>query len=322
MPQAVWVGHLSFGLVNIPVKLYGATAQRSVRFHQYEAGTGRRIRYRRVAEEPSIDHILAAGETGQESVEHFAADETQPEPLEQVAPAEPRDEVPSRELRRGSADEVEVRWEEIIKGVEVEPGRIVTVDPEELESIAPERSRVLEVEQFVDLGAIDPVHFDKSYYVIPQAGVGAEHPYWLLYRAMEAAGKAAVGRFVMRTREHLAAVRPADHALMLHTLFYADEVRNPKDLSVLSIDEPPEQELRVAHVFLEALAAEWEPARHRDEYRERLLDLLHSKVDQAVALPEPDETAAATPVVDLMEALKASVEAAKQARRDERRGTA
>jgi DNA end-binding protein Ku len=308
MPQAVWVGHLSFGLVNIPVKLYGATSPKSVRFHQYEAGSGRRIRYRRVAEGRIHDHIPSAPDE-------------EPEPLRPVDAAERSSAAPGSEARREAAGQVDVPWEQIVKGFEVEPGRVVTVDPEELESIAPENSRVLEVEQFVDLADIDPVHFDRSYYVLPQSGVEAERPYWLLYRAMEAAAKVAVGRFVMRTREHLAAVRPAEHVLMLHTLFYADEVRDPKDLWLTRVDEPPEEELRVAHLFLDALAATWEPARHRDEYRERLLDLLHSKIDEALALPEPDEKTSPPPVVDLMKALEASVEAAKQARRDERRGT-
>ncbi len=308
MPQAVWIGHLSFGLVNIPVKLYGATSPRSVRFHQYEAGSGRRIRYRRIAE-GSPDHISSP------------ADETLPEPLQREASVEPASEPQVSEALGDPSNDIEVPWEQIVKGFELEPGRVVTVDPEELESIAPERSRELEVEQFVDLRAIDPVHFDKSYYVIPQPGVGAERPYWLLYRAMEAGGKAAVGRFVMRTKEHLAVVRPTEQALMLHTLFYADEIREPKTLWGRWVDEPPEEELRMAHVFLEALAAEWQPARHRDEYRERLLELLHKKVDEALEVPEPEEVTPTTPVVDLLEALRASVEAAKQARGNDQKET-
>lgn len=308
MPQAVWVGHLSFGLVNIPVRLYGATSPKSVRFHQYEAGTGRRIRYRRVAEGPTVHRSPSV-------------DESESAPLQGSAAVEPSSESRVTEAPPDSGGDIEVPWEEIVKGFEVEPGRVVTVDPEELESIAPEKSRELEVEQFVDLGDIDPVHFEKSYYVVPLSGVGAERPYWLLYRAMESAAKVAVGRFVMRTREHLAAVRPAEHALMLHTLFFGDEVRDPKDLWVTGVDEPPEEELRVAHHFLEALGGDWEPARHRDAYRERLLDLLHSKADEALALPEPDEKTPTTSVVDLMEALKASVEAAKRARRGDRRET-
>jgi DNA end-binding protein Ku len=327
MPQAVWTGDLSFGLVNIPVKLYGATAPKQVRFHQYEAGTGRRIRYARVATGPAPagaapppdDDFPDPAPPDDSFPEPPPADETVPELAPRPAPAAaPREIFPS-EPPRDSGDEAEVPWEEVVKGFEVEPGRVVTVSSEELAPLAPERSRLLEVEQFVDLDVIDPVHFDKSYYVVPQAGGGAERPYWLLYRAMEAAGKVAVGRFVMRTKEYLVAVRPAEHVLMLETLFYGDEVRDPKEVWVPMIDEPPERELQVARQLVEALTGEWEPARHRDEYRERLLDLLRSKAGDAIVLPEEEEEeAAASPAIDLLETLKASVEAAKRARTEQR----
>ena len=333
MPQAVWTGQLSFGLVNIPVNLYGATAPKNVRFHQYDARTGRRIRYRRVASGPALEpssSLSAEGPAGPPEVpapppEHAAPpaervppapDKERPEPSPRRLEGEPPDWA-SLEPAAGSRDEAEVPWDEIVKGFEIEPGRVVTVTPEELVSLEPERSRVLEVEQFVRLGAIDPVYFEKSYYVVPQMGQGAERPYWLLYRAMQEADEVAVGRFVMRTKEYLAAVRPAEHLLMLETLFYADEVRDPKELWIPPATEPPERELRVARRFIEALAGDWDPARHRDEHRERLLDLLRSKLDEAQLVPEPEEEVA-TPALDLMEALKASVEAAKQARADER----
>ena len=312
MPQAVWTGDLSFGLVNIPVKLYSATSPKRVQFHQYEAGTGRRIRYRRVAEGP------------------LPADVRSPAEETESAPAPPAPEHSATEEEfgwdsptqsEGSGDETEVPWEEVVKGYEVEPGSVVTIEREELESVAPERSRVLEVEQFVDLQAIDPVHFEKSYHVVPQRGAATERPYWLLYRAMEEAGKVAIGRFVMRTKEYLVAVRPAEHVLMLETLFYADEVRDPKGVWVPSMEEPSERELSVARQFLEALGGEWEPARHRDEHRERLLDLLHSKAGDAVAKPEAEPGAPVAPVSDLMEALQESVEAARRAREEEGRRT-
>jgi DNA end-binding protein Ku len=306
MPQAVWIGDLSFGLVNIPVKLYSATEAKRVQFHQYEAGTGRRIRYARVPTGPAPDRAAPPSEEAE-------ADETEGR-IEQPLSREPAAESPA------SAEQAEVPWEGIVKGFEVEPGRVVTVTPEELVSIAPERSRLLEVEQFVDLRDIDPVHFEKSYYVVPQMG-GSERAYWLLYRAMEAAEKVAVGRFVMRTKEYLAAIRPAEHVLMLETLFYADEVRDPKEVWVPLVDEPPERELQVARSLVEALAGDWDPARNRDKYREKLLDLLHSKTDEALVVPEPEKEAATEPLTDLLEALHASVEAAKQARSDERKQT-
>jgi DNA end-binding protein Ku len=138
---------------------------------------------------------------------------------------------------------------------------------------------------------------------------------------MEKAGKVAIGRFVMRTKEYLVAVRPAEHVLMLETLFYADEVRDPKEVWIPTIEEPSDRELSVAHQLLEALAGEWEPARHKDEYRERLLDLIHSRVDKAVTMPETDVEAPISPVSDLMEELQASVEAARRAREEEDKRT-
>jgi DNA end-binding protein Ku len=312
MPQAVWVGALSFGLVNIPVKLYAATAPKRVRFHQYEAGTGRRIRYRRVAEGPTPDDITSPIEETDLGSSRPVAASQPPE----VGEPPTWDTGPDPE---DSDDEAEVPWEEVVKGYEVEPGRVVTVEAEELESVAPKRSRALEVERFVDLRDIDPVHFEKSYYVLPQRGALTERPYWLLYRAMEQAGKVAIGRFVLRTKEYLVAVRPAEHVLMLETLYYADEVRDPKEMWVPSMEEPSDKELRMARQLVDALAGEWEPDRQRDEHRERLLELLHSKLDEAVAVPEPGGEAPTAPVSDLMEALEASVETARRAREEQDR---
>ncbi len=321
MPQAVWTGQLSFGLVNIPVKLFSATAPKNVRFHQYDAQTGRRIRYRRVASGPAPEHIAPPEHEPPAEQDAPPLDSLEPEPLpgsRGVEPprATPRPKAPSEspeEVSGESRDEADVPWGEIVKGFEIEPGRVVTVTPEELVSVAPQQSRLLEVEQFVHLNEIDPVHFDKSYYVVPRYGVGADRPYWLLYRAMQAAAEVAVGRFVMRTKEYLAAVRPGEHLLMLETLFYADEVRDPKEVWMPPSEEAPEHELRVAGQLIEALAGEWDPARHRDEYRERLLELLRNKVDEAHVMPEPEQELP-SPVIDLMEALKAGVEVAKLAR--------
>ncbi|HEV3472325.1 MAG TPA: Ku protein [Actinomycetota bacterium] len=314
MPQAVWTGQLSFGLVNIPVKLYSATAPKQVRFHQYDAESGGRIRYRRVAAARGSQELREPPDDAPMIEDAPAADED-------ASSAKPAGDPVAPAQRGGAAEpsrtEAEVPWEKIVKGYEIEPGRVVTVTPEELSALAPERSRVLEVEQFVALRDIDPVHFDKSYYVAPQPGVGAERPYWLLHRAMEAAAEVAVGRFVMRTKEYLAAVRPGAQVLMLETLFYADEVRDPKHLWVPPAEDPPERELRVARELIEALVGEWNPDRHRDEYRERVLDLLRSKSGEARVVQEPEEELP-SPAIDLMEALKASVEAARAARGGQR----
>jgi Ku protein len=340
VPQAVWTGQLSFGLVNIPVRLYNATSPKSVRFHHYDARTGRRIRYRRVAAGPPLESDLPPPSFAEEP-ERFR-DEPRPSPEERAADAEspgahdedapargpaapsqsPQAErpegTPALGRPAGREDDHEVPWGEVVKGFEIEPGRVVTVTPEELGAVAPERSRILEVEGFVALSEIDPVYFEKSYYLVPERGAAAERPYRLLYRAMQAAGEVAVGRFVLRTKEHLAAVRPGDEVLILETLFFADEIRDPRELWFPTAEEPPERELKMAQHFVESLAGGWDPARHRDTYRERLLELLRSKAGEARTVAEEEKEETVSPAVDLLEALKASVEAAKAARASRR----
>ncbi|HYZ47021.1 MAG TPA: Ku protein, partial [Actinomycetota bacterium] len=246
MPQAVWTGQLSFGLVSIPVKLYSAATPKDVRFHQYDARTGRRVRYRRVAA-ASSDTVLAPPQDdpaesapSHDPIEYASAPEPGPAPSPAPYPAPLGAERPGRGEAEPAtaAEEPEVGWDQIVKGFEVEPGRVVTVSPDEVMSVAPAPSRVLDVERFVDLHEIDPVFYEKSYYVVPQQGPTNERPYWLLYRAMEAASRVAVGRFVMRTKEHLAVVRPGEDLLILETLFYADEIRDTKDVWIPPAEDP------------------------------------------------------------------------------------
>jgi DNA end-binding protein Ku len=298
LPQAVWTGSISFGLVNIPVKLYVATASKDVRFHQFEGRTGRRIRYRRVATGPPPELPEDAVEAGL------------PQAPDAPSAVEPDEGTQPSETTR----EPEVSWDNIVKGYEIEPGRVVTVDDDELRRISPERSRVLDVEQFVDLHDIDPMYFEKSYYVVPQHGEEAERPYSLLLWAMQVSSKVAIGRFTLRTKEYLSAVRPAEGVLMLHTLFYADEIRNVKDVWTPRTEEPPDRELRLARQLIEALEGKWDSSGYRDKYRERVLELLESKAEKAFVVDEQEEEAPSSRISDLMEALKESVEAAREVR--------
>ena len=298
MPPAVWTGSISFGLVNIPVKLYVATASKDVRFHQFERETGRKIRYRRVATGP--EPAIPDDETG-----------GSPAPGTEASP-------PSRQTVEASRDEPtpepEVSWENVVKGYEIEPGRVITMSSEELRQLEPERSRVLDVEQFVDLHDIDPVFFEKTYYVVPQFREGAERPYSLLLRAMQNSNKVAIGRFTLRTKEYLAAVRPAEQVLMLETLFYADEIRDVKDVWTPRTEEPEERELRLAQQLIEALEGRWDPSGYRDAYRERVPRLLNSKSGKAFVVREQPEEVPGPRLTDLMDALKESVDAVRVAR--------
>ena len=303
MAQTIWKGRLAFGLVSIPVRLHRAVEEKTVRFREIEGGTGRRVRHRRVVE--------AIDESGTGS--------SPPAPQEDdVGPSAAEEELPS-----GNPTERTVEYEEIVKGFELPSGEMVALRREELEALRPEQTRTIEILEFVDLAEIDPVFFDRSYYVVPQQEPGAERAYTLLLRAMEDAGRVAIGSFVLRTREHLAAVRPLQGALGLVTLHYGDEIRSPADVGyVPSESEPPKREVRLAEQLIAALVTSWDPSRHRDSYRTRVLELIEERAASGAVLEAPPERAEVAEPIDLMAALKASVEAVadrKKVQRPKRR---
>ena len=264
MPRAIWSGSISFGLVNIPIKLYNAVSRKNVSFHQVDARTHARVKMKRVS----------------------------------------------------SLDEQEVPYEQIVKGYELSPERYVIIDPAELESLDPEASRTVDIEEFVDLVDIDPVFFDAPYYVAPVKA--AEKPYALLARAMEEEGKVAIARYVMRTKQYLAALRPKDGRLVMSTMIYADEISPPEEIAELaSLDgiAVSDRELTMAKQLIESLSTDFAPEKFRDTYRDRVLELIERKAagDETVveAPAAPDESK----VVDLMAALEASVKEAREARK-------
>jgi DNA end-binding protein Ku len=208
----------------------------------------------------------------------------------------------------------EVEYEDVVKGYEIDRGEYVIVTPEELESAKPEATHTIEIRNFVNLSEIDPIYVEKSYYVGPQEGTGAERPYALLFRAMQERGKVGIGSFVMREKEHLAAIRPMDGALVLETMFFPDEVRGIDEIENLPKDvEVDPRQLRMALELIDSLSSTWEPEHYRDTYRERVLELIERKAEgRAIVTEEPAKPGKIT---DLMEALRASVEAAKQERK-------
>jgi DNA end-binding protein Ku len=262
MPRAIWSGSVSFGLVNVPVKLVTATSPKDVRFHQLHDSDGGRINQRRVC----------------------------------------------------SVDGEEVDFTHIVKGYDLGGGRYVVVEPEELASIDPEATRTIDIEEFVDLSDIDPVFFERSYYLVPDGR--AEKPYALLAEAMTATGKVALGRFVLRTKQYLAALRAREGVLVLSTMLYPDEVIDPAELEVATTDatKPAKRELDMATSLVESLSGPFDASKYHDDHREKVLALIEAKAE-GESIAEAPEARAAAPVVDLMAALEASLEAARQAKK-------
>ena len=259
----MWSGAISFGLVNIPIKMFTAVSRKSVSFNQIDTRTGSRIQYRKVS----------------------------------------------------AADGEEVASEQIAKGYQLSSGEYVLVGDDELAALDPEATRTIDIEQFVDLEEIDPIYYDSPYYIAPDKA--ARKPYALLTRAMEEEGKVALARFVMRSKQYLAALRPKDGVLVMSTMVYADEVNDPKELGefddVAEVDVS-DRELRMASQLVESLTEPFEPERFEDTYRNQVLELIERKAagEELVAPPTP---VAEKKVVDLMAALEASVREAKESRK-------
>ncbi len=217
-------------------------------------------------------------------------------------------------LKKVSADTGDdVPDEHIVKGYEYTKGQYIVVDPDELEPFIPSATHSIDLEEFVDLTEIDPVFFDSPYIVAPDK---TPKPYALLARAMEDSGKVAIGRFVMRNKQYVAAIRAVDGRLMLSTMVFADEVVSPAgidELETLDSIEVTDREAKMAEALVESLAASFEPDKYRDSYREQVLDLIQKKA-AGEEFETPVAAKAAPQVVDLMAALEASVKAAKEAR--------
>jgi DNA end-binding protein Ku len=265
MPRSIWSGAISFGLVNVPVKLYSAVSPKTVRFHQLHDEDGARIKQKRVC----------------------------------------------------SADGEEVSYEHIVKGYEIGPDRYVVITPDELEALDPEATRTIDIEDFVDLHDIDPIYFDHPYYLAP--GTGAGKSYRLLMDAMEKSGKVAIARVVIRTKQQLCAIRPANGILTMATMNYGDEVVAPDSIDELDAAaeaKANDRELTMAQQLIDSLAGDWDPSKYRDDYRERVLELIERKAagEEIAVQPAAEEPKA---VPDLMAALEASLAAVKSGDSDE-----
>jgi DNA end-binding protein Ku len=260
MARAIWSGSISFGLLNVPVKLYSAVARRNIALREIRESDSSRIKHRRVAE---------------------------------------------------GTDE-EVPYEEIVKAYEITPGQYVPLSKDEMSALAPEKTRAIDVQDFVDLDEIDPIYFDSPYYLGPADG--AEKAYSLLAKAMEASGKVAVARFVFRNKEHLAAIRTSGGVLTLTTMRFADEVVAASELEEVLPDKAPKvakKEQEMAERLIDSLATDFDPTAYRDEYREQLLGLIERKAEGKEIVAPESEAPKATKAPDLMAALEESIAAVK-----------
>jgi DNA end-binding protein Ku len=251
--RSIWSGVITFGMVSIPIRLYPATQDKDVDFHQLHRPDHSRIKYRK-----------------------FCA-----------------------------AEEVEVDQDEIIRAYEVSKGQYVEITDEDLERLPLPARHTIQLSAFVQATEIDPIYYDKSYYLEPEE-TGLK-PYALLMKVLEQKHVIGVASIAIRNKESLCALRSLDSTLVLETLHYPDEIRE-RELSLPNVIVN-DRELAVAGTLVDALEEPFDPSNYHDHYREALLELIRSKTQGRVVVPEME--AGAAPVTDLMAALRASIEAAR-----------
>ena len=255
MASTVWKGHLTFGLVSFPVKLFTAARGESISFNQLHKSDNSRI----------------------------------------------------KQVIYCQAEDKPVPRSEIVKGYEYEKDRYVVIEDEEVKKVAPQSAKVMELMEFVPTDQVDPIYLETSYYMAPdEAG---EKPYALLFDALKKSGRVGIAKVAMHNREHIVILRPGKNGVLMHTMYYSHEIRKVDefrtDLSLVK-----DKELALASSLIEALAGDFEPEKYKDNYRENLLQMIEAKKQGAevVATPEPQQAK----VVDIMEALKASLAMAKK----------
>jgi DNA end-binding protein Ku len=256
MASTVWKGHLTFGLVSLPVKLYSAARSETVGFNQLHKHDNSRVK-----------QVL------------YCAAEDKP-----------------------------ISRSEIVKGYEYEKDKYVVIEDEEIKKVAPKTAKTMEILEFVKEAEVDPIYFESSYYMAPdEAG---EKPYALLFEALKQSEYCALAKIAMHNREHVVFLRPAKHGILMHTMYYRDEIRMVDEFRTDTALVKP-AELNMAKMLIESLAASFEPEKYSDNYRENLKKLIQAKVDGQQVVETPETTHLA-PVIDIMEALKASLANAKK----------
>ena len=265
MASTVWKGHLTFGLLSLPVKLFSAARGESVSFNQLHKSDHSRV----------------------------------------------------KQVLYCQAEDKPIQRSEIVKGYEYEKDKYVVVDDEEIKKVAPKTAKTMEVLEFVKASEVDPIYLESSYYLAPdEAG---EKPYALLFESLRQSGCVGVAKIAMHNREHIVILRPGSKGILLHTMYYPDEIRQVEEFRT-DTSTVKEKELALAKTLVESLLAPFEPEKYKDDYRENLKAMIQAKVEGKEII----ETAAPThkaPVIDILEALKMSLAEGKKPPRSVREGS-
>jgi DNA end-binding protein Ku len=255
MATSVWKGHLTFGLVSLPIRLFSAARAESVSFNLLHKSDNSRI----------------------------------------------------KQVTYCQAEDKPVPRSELVKGYEYEKDHYVVIEDEDIKKVAPKTAKVMEILEFVETKDVDPVYLESSYYMAPDGG--GEKAYALLFEALRKSGYSGVAKIAMHNREHIVILRPGQRGILLHTMYFTNEIRQVDEFRT-DLDLVKEKELALAGTLIEALAAKFEPEKYKDTYRENLMGMIQTKIQgqKVVEAPEPH----VAPVIDIMEALKRSLDIKKK----------
>ena len=258
MASTVWKGHLTFGLVSMPVRLYSAARAVSVSFNLLHEKDHSRI----------------------------------------------------NQVVRCQAEEKDIPRSELVKGYEYEKGRYVVIEDEDLKKVTPKTAKVMEILEFVKAADVDPIYLESSYYLAPDEG--GERPYALLFESLRQSGFYGIAKVTMHNREHITILRPGNKGILLHTMYYADEIRQVDEFRT-DTSTVKDRELDMAKMLISSLEADFEPKKYHDTYRDNVMQMIEAKIDgrKVVETPQPH----VAPVIDIMEALKKSLADRKQPER-------
>ena len=255
MATSVWKGHLTFGLVSLPIRLFSAARAESVSFNLLHKSDNSRI----------------------------------------------------KQVTFCQAEDKAIPRSDLVKGYEYEKDHYVVIEDDDIKKVAPKTAKVMEILEFVETKDVDPVYLESSYYMAPDGG--GEKAYALLFEALRKSGYSGVAKIAMHNREHIVILRPGQRGILLHTMYFTNEIRQVDEFRT-DLDLVKEKELALANTLIEALAAKFEPEKYKDTYRDNLMAMIQTKIQgqKVVEAPEPH----VAPVIDIMEALKRTLEIRKK----------